>query len=170
MFFNTGAAVEIPCELVDRVQCTTDMLSFKGYLHRWLAQTIQVAPFLRETLFPVLKSSAQGMAKSCNPDGTCGFRWNTNGFDGLVGAGQQMNALGALMTMLVLEENHPPPVTNLTGGTSAGDSAAGGKTKDPLVLKPITGGDRAGAGILTTLTLALVTGTFAWMSLTFGEA
>ena len=40
LFFPDGVAVELDCEFKDSItQCTTDMLSFKGYAHRFLAQT-----------------------------------------------------------------------------------------------------------------------------------
>ncbi|KAK1758909.1 mannan endo-1,6-alpha-mannosidase [Echria macrotheca] len=169
VFFPNGVAVEVACELESINQCTTDMLSFKGYLHRFLAQTLKVAPELKDTVMPVLKSSAEGMAKACNPDGTCGFRWNTGSYDGNTGAGQQMNALGALMSLLVLEEPVLPPVTNLTGGTSIGNAAGGGDPDVDTTFKPITGADRAGAGILTTLMLVTMVGTLVWMSTRLGE-
>jgi mannan endo-1,6-alpha-mannosidase len=168
-FFPDGIAVERACELEDRVQCTTDMLSFKGYVARFLAQTVQVAPNLRDVIMPALRSSATGMAKSCNPDGTCGFRWNRGAYDGMTGAGQQMNALGALMSLMVVEPGILPPVTNLTGGTSIGNPAGGGEDAPERILKPITTADRAGAGILTTIGLIGIIGTLATMSTTFGE-
>ncbi|KAK0718585.1 glycosyl hydrolase family 76-domain-containing protein [Lasiosphaeria miniovina] len=170
-FFPSGIAVEAACELPNLVQCTTDMLSFKGYLHRFLAQTTQMAPFTRATILPVLRSSAQGMASACDAaSGVCGFRWNTDKPDGLVGAGQQMNALGALVgQLLVLEETSATgadkaPLTNATGGTSVGNPAAGGNPSvDPVVL-PITEKDRAGAGILTALVLVSMVAALLWMS------
>ncbi len=46
-------------------------------MHRWLAQTTQMAPFIHDTIMAALRTSAAGMVQSCNSDGTCGFRWNT---------------------------------------------------------------------------------------------
>ncbi|KAK3934738.1 putative dfg5 protein [Diplogelasinospora grovesii] len=163
VFFPDGIAVEVACELTNTIQCTTDMLSFKGYVHRWLAQTTQMAPFIHDTIMPVLKTSAAAAAKSCNPDGTCGFRWNTGTYDGDTGAGQEMNALGALMSLMVDLESVGGPVTNSTGGTSVGNPDAGG---DPTVGNEptaITGRDRAGAGILTTVVLLGFLATVTWM-------
>lgn len=168
-FFPNGIAVEMACELDTHVQCTTDMLSFKGYVARFLAQTVQVAPNMHDIIMPVLRSSAAGMVKSCNPDGTCGFRWNTGQYDGNTGAGQQMNALGTLMALLVDEPKVIPPVTNATGGTSLGDPAGGGDPAVEKYFKPITTADRAGAGILTALGIMAITGTLALMSTRFGE-
>jgi len=169
VFFPGGIMVEIACELDNNVQCTTDMLSFKGYVHRWLAQTTKMVPFLHELVMPVLKTSAAGMVKSCNPDGTCGFRWNRGTYDGMTGVGQEMNALGALMSMLIDEESVAGPVTNATGGTSIGNANAG---SDPDSLKPappVTGKDRAGAGILTAVVLVGMFTTLAWMSTGLSE-
>ena len=153
VFFPDGIATEVACELESHVQCTTDMLSFKGYVHRWLAQTTQMAPFIYPTIAPVLRSSAAGMARACQADGTCGFRWNRNGYDGNPGAGQQMNALGALLALLLFEDQQfvKGPLTNQTGGTSVGNPDAGGDTSATpgSEVVPITGADRAGAGILT---------------------
>ncbi|KAK0642056.1 glycosyl hydrolase family 76-domain-containing protein [Cercophora newfieldiana] len=168
-FFPDGIAVEMACELDTHVQCTTDMLSFKGYVARFLAQTVQVAPNVHDLIMPVLRSSAAAMVQSCNPDGTCGFRWNKGQYDGLTGAGQQMNALGTLMALLVDEPKVIPPVTNSTGGTSLGDPAAGGDSSVERYFKPITTADRAGAGILTALGIIGITGTLALMSTRFGE-
>jgi len=168
-FFPQGIAIEMACELDTHVQCTTDMLSFKGYVARFLAQTVQVAPKMHDIIMPVLRTSAAGMVNSCNPDGTCGFRWNTGAYDGQTGAGQQMNALGTLMALLVDEQRVIPPVTNSTGGTSLGNPAGGGNGAVERVLKPITTADRAGAGILTALGLLGIAGTLALMNTRLGE-
>ncbi len=169
VFFSGGIMVEVACELDANIQCTTDMLSFKGYVHRWLAQTTKMAPLIHDIVMPALKTSAQGMVNSCNPDGTCGFRWNRNAYDGMTGAGQEMNALGALLSLLIDEEDVAGPVTNSTGGTSIGNPNAGG---DPDILKPIaplTGRDRAGAGVLTALVLISMLTTMLWMSTGMNE-
>ena len=161
--------VEAACELETNIQCTTDMLSFKGYVHRWLAQTTLMAPFIRDTIMAALKTSTAAMTQSCNPDGTCGFRWNTGTYDGLTGAGQEMNAMGALMSLLVETESVPGPLTNSTGGTSIGNPNAGG---DPDVLKPavpLTGRDTAGAGVLTAAILISMFSTMIWMSTGMSE-
>ncbi|KAK3988236.1 mannan endo-1,6-alpha-mannosidase [Cladorrhinum sp. PSN332] len=129
-FFPHGVAKEPPCELKDVNQCTADMLSYKGYVHRWLASTTQLAPFMHDTIMPVLLSSAKGMAQSClDESGVCGFRWDRGEYDGVTGAGQQMNALGALVSLLVSAEGEAKaPVTDKTGGTSKGDPNAGAGT------------------------------------------
>ncbi|EOO00215.1 putative glycoside hydrolase family 76 protein [Phaeoacremonium minimum UCRPA7] len=164
VFFPDGVAVERACELDDRVQCTTDMLSFKGYLHRWLAQTTQMAPVIRDTVYDALTTSAQGAVNGCNADGTCGFRWNTGSYDGDTGAGQQMNVLGALISMLAKLESVAGPVTNSTGGTSTGNSNAGSDPEVVSNLHTIKTSDRAGAGILTAIVLIGMVSMSLWMT------
>lgn len=163
-FFSDGVAVEMACELEDTIQCTADMLSYKSYLHRWLAQTTQVAPFLHDTIMPKLLLSAEGAVKSCVSNGTCGFRWTTGSYDGDTGAGQQMNALGALMSVLLDLETVETAYTNSTGGTSQGDASAGtGSTSTTVESAPITTGDRAGASILTIAVVSGLVSMLVWM-------
>jgi mannan endo-1,6-alpha-mannosidase len=165
LFFPDNIAYEIACE--EHMTCTTDMLSFKGYLHRWLAQSTQVAPILADTILPVLKTSTEAAVSTCTGEAngrTCGFKWNTKAYDGSHGAGQQMNVLAAVSTLLIGQA--APPYTNSTGGTSQGDYNAG-TNSDTFQEKsdPPTTGDKAGAGILTVLILVSAIGTFGWMSI-----
>lgn len=164
-FFRDNVAYEVACE--EHMSCTTDMLSFKGYLHRWLATAAEVAPFIRDTVLPVLRTSAEAAVSTCAGEEngrTCGFQWVKRQYDGSKGAGQQMNVLGAVSALLV--EYSKPPLTNGTGGTSKGDPMAGSRS-DTLTqeVKPPTGGDKAGAAILTFVVLATTVGAFTWMSM-----
>lgn len=147
--------------------CTTDMLSFKGYDHRWLAQTVQLAPFTHDQVMTVLETSTQAAISQCTGGDTgrqCGFQWSSGTFDGSVGAGQQMNVLGAVMSLLV-NDGASAPVTNSTGGTSVGNSNAGSASDNFLGgSTPATTGDKAGASILTILILISAASTFGWMS------
>ncbi|KAI9162996.1 Mannan endo-1,6-alpha-mannosidase DCW1 [Paramyrothecium foliicola] len=165
-FFPDGIAFEIACESVDT--CTTDMESFKGYIHRWYATITQVAPYTAERILPILRSSTEAALKQCNGGTTgreCGFKWNTGVFDGSVGAGQTMNVLAAVSSLLV-EHLDKSPVTEETGGTSKPNYDAGKGSKDPKYRpKPITAGDRVGAAITTILVLGLACAMFGWMSL-----
>lgn len=166
-FFPDGIMIERPCELEDRVQCNVDQHSFKGYMHRALANVAIVAPFTRPDIVKVLRSSTTGAAGSCLSDGTCGFRWNTGDYDGDRNrgpAGQQMSALAALSTLL-LDQDHvnKGPLTNLTGGTSLGDPNAGSNVVELEPLRPLTTGDRAGAAIVTIVVLASFVGSLSWM-------
>lgn len=175
VFFPDGVAHEPACE--DVGTCTSDMLSFKGFVARWLAQTTQLAPFTRNTIMPVLQSSAQAAAKTCTGGDSgrmCGFKWHQDTWDGTVFAGNQMNVLATLSSLLVTQNEATAqggdggaPVTNSTGGTSTGDAAAGYGDDRPWedVQTPITTADKAGAGILTVVVLGLFTAGSVWVSL-----
>jgi mannan endo-1,6-alpha-mannosidase len=165
-FFKNDAAYEFACEGVQT--CTTDMLSFKGYLHRWYATTAQLAPFTAEKIRPALQKSTAAAIKQCTGGDfgrQCGFEWYQGKYvePPGTGAGQQMNVLAALSTQL----EGRAPVTAKTGGTSKGDPHAGDGMSDDLndEPKPITMADRAGAGILTFLLLGSACGMFGWMSI-----
>lgn len=165
VFFPDNIAYEVSCE--QHMTCTTDMLSFKGYDHRWMAQTTQLAPFTHDTIMDVLKTSAEAAIKQCTGSSSgrqCGFQWSSGAFDNSVGAGQQMNVLGAVMSLLV-DSGASAPVTNTTGGTSVGNNNAGSSSDNFLgSSQPATTGDKAGASILTILILVSAAGTFGWMS------
>lgn len=165
VFFNNSIMQEQACEGVDL--CDNDQQSFKGYLARWMAATTQMAPYTFDTLMPLLQKSATAAAKACTGSpasgfnglaGTaCGFKWTTGGFDGLVGVGEQMNALSALMYTLV--GRVAAPVTATTGGTSVGDPNAGLETGSVIpTLAPITTGDRVAAAFVTTAIVFSVIG------------
>jgi mannan endo-1,6-alpha-mannosidase len=163
IFFPDNIAYEIACE--EHMSCTTDMLSFKGYLHRWMAVTTQIAPFTAAKILPVLRTSAEAAVATCTGEANgraCGFKWNTKAYDGSHGAGQQMNVLGAVSSLLI--EQARVPLTNSTGGTSRGDPNAGSHsdTFDGKLIPPTTA-DKAGAGIITVIILGAAVGTFGWM-------
>lgn len=147
--------------------CTTDMLSFKGYVARWMSTITQIAPYTADKLLPILQTSATAGVNQCTggTDGrACGFGWATGAFDGSVGAGQTMNVLGAVSSLLIGQSK--APVTNTTGGTSGGNYNAGQDSDSfTTTLAPITTADRAGAGILTTIILISAASTFGWMSM-----
>lgn len=143
------------------------MLSFKGYIHRWMSTTTRIAPFTSEKILPVLAKSAQAAITQCNGGDngrTCGFKWQSGTYDGKTGVGQTMNVLAAVSSLLM--EKSKPPVTEKTGGTSKGDPNAGvGDDNFERVFRPITTADRAGAGILTFVVLAAACSIFGWISL-----
>ncbi|KAK3323815.1 putative dfg5 protein [Cercophora scortea] len=172
IFFENGPMVEVSCELPDRITCKTDMLSFKGYAHRWMANTAQLAPFTHDVIMAALRNSTAAAVKSCSGGAngrTCGFRWDTGTYDGLTGAGQEMSALAALTSLLVDQKSISGPVTNSTGGTSVGNPEAGGDPNPFPSAPPVTMGDRVGAGILTALMLSGLVATMLWMSMGWSE-
>lgn len=142
------------------------MYSFKGYLHRWLSTVGQLAPFVHDKIKTTLQTSTEAAVAQCTGGDngrTCGFHWSSKKFDGEIGAGQTMNVLGAVSSLLIDEAR--APVTNATGGTSLGDPNAGSHGDDfQNNNTPLTTGDKAGAGILTLLILVGATSTFGWMS------
>ncbi|KJZ72682.1 hypothetical protein HIM_07874 [Hirsutella minnesotensis 3608] len=169
-FFSKGAAYEIACE-GRKGACSPDMLSFKGYVHRWLAVVTQIAPFTQSKIRPALRKSAEAAVKQCTGGATgrvCGFYWSDGVYvdpsvDKTTGAGEAMNVLAAVSSLLI--DQAPAPVTNATGGISKGNpNAGGGRDNGDIELRPMTGGDRAGAGFLTFFVLGSAVGTFVWMS------
>lgn len=164
VFFPDNIAYEVACETI--MTCTTDMLSFKGYVHRWMAITTQLAPFTYDQIMKVLKVSTQAAIDQCTGGSSgreCGFQWHSGTFDNSVGAGQQMNVLGAVSSLLI--DHADAPVTNSTGGTSVGNNNAGASSDNFRgSATPPTTGDKAGASILTILVLVTAVGTFGWMS------
>lgn len=170
-FFPNGIAKEISCESDVNLTCTTDMLSFKGYIHRWLAVTAQIAPFTHDRIVATLKTSTEAAVRQCTGGATgrvCGFRWVQGGtYDGTNGAGQEMNVLGALLSMLL--DKSSAPVTNLTGGTSQGNPSAGTDESILPYTGPVSQGDKAGAAFLTLFFLSGCLGTLSWMMLGWGE-
>ena len=167
-FFHNGAAVEPACETYNT--CTTDMKSFRGYLHRWYATTTKIAPFTADQILPVLEKSAQAAVDQCTGGDTgreCGFSWTTRKFDNDVGAGQEMNVLAAVSSLLI--DTVGAPVTHESGGTSKGNPNAGAGDAGSAdgagkIWSPVTTGDRAGAGIITFILLGSAIGLFGWMN------
>lgn len=169
-FFPKDIAYEVPCEM-KKGACSPDMLSFKGYVHRWLSVVTQIAPFTQAKILPVLQKSAQAAVKQCTGGASgrvCGFYWSDGNFtdpgvDKTTGAGEAMNVLAAVSSLLIGQAS--PPVTNSTGGISKGNvNAGGGRDNGDEELRAITGGDRAGAGFVTFLLLGSSVGCFVWMS------
>jgi mannan endo-1,6-alpha-mannosidase len=152
---------EYSCEMIN--DCTTDEFSFKGYLSRWMGDVMQLAPFTNATIFPKLKASAQAAAKQCvggSSGSMCGMKWTMGTYDGTTGVGQQLSALETVQALLMPQDQ--APLTNSTGGTSTGNTAAGDGSssntygpggQDP---KPISTGDKVGAGFFTALLIVIV--------------
>ncbi|MCJ1308371.1 hydrolase 76 protein [Agyrium rufum] len=177
---NGQIMAEWGCELQTPQTCNYDQPSFKTYLARWMALTTQMAPYTAPIILPLLRASAIGAATQCvgqaagaQPIGTvCGRRWYQDIWDGWYGVGEQMSALSVIQSNLITKV--APPVTATKGGTSKGDPSAGtGNTANgpggspgvtnPVLTETITNGDKAGAGILTALTLVLILGLTWWI-------
>ena len=151
--------------------CDADQESFKAYLARWFAVSIQMAPYTHDLLLPRLVKSAVAAAQTCegpSPHGggdhQCGMRWYQTGFDGIGGVGPQMTALNVISVLNV--DRVPPPYSSKTGGTSQGNAGLGsGDDQDrlPVFEDEITTADKAGAAIITIIMVALTLAATWWM-------
>lgn len=167
VFFSTAnVMMEVACESTG--ECDTDQQSFKGYLARFMASSIKVAPFIESWVMPRLQASALAAVKTCTAgfDGNqCGLEWTKEANDGLLGVGEQLAALEVVQGNLISTVSGP--VTNNTGGTSQGNAAAGGSSSSSSMAMTadttITTADKAGAGILTTIFLVSMFGGAWWM-------
>lgn len=164
IFFNAaGVMQEQACE--EAGTCDTDQFSFKAYFAAWLAWTSVLAPFTFPSVQKFLQPSAVAAGLQCDggSSGTqCGFKWTAGATnDGNFGVGQQMSALGAIQSSMVLVPGVKvvEPVTNSTGGTSQGDPSAGvsnpGTDASMIDTTPATTAEKVSAGFLT---FALVSG------------
>lgn len=135
--------------------CTMRVSSYISLLPRALDNSTSLHPHSTLTL-----------PHSGGTDGTtCGEHWTSKSvYDGSSGVGQQMSALSVIQCTLL--NFAPALVTNLTGGTSQGNPAAGTSSQDsadPTAILPPTNADRAGAGILTALLLVFTVGGVGFM-------
>ena len=167
---NGDIMCEVACETPATQTCNYDQPSFKAYLSRWLAVTGQLVPSVADQINKRLQASAAAAAVQCSGQNKnmCGRRWYQNTWDGMFGVGEQMSAMSVFQNNLI--KNVAGPVTIKQGGTSQSDPSAGsgtgnsnGITNDPSVTNTITTGDKAGAGILTLMSVVLVLGGTSWM-------
>ncbi|KAI8722134.1 Mannan endo-1,6-alpha-mannosidase [Fusarium sp. LHS14.1] len=159
---------EVACEPVKL--CNLDQRSFKAYLSRWLAVTTQWAPYTADMIMPLLRTSAVAATKVCTGGSNkrmCGLYWTKDKFEGSTSVGQQMAALEVTLSCMIADR--PAPLTQDTGGTSKGDPGGGsadiGRTTPEVNWDPITGGDTAGASILTILLAGGLLAFTVWMFL-----
>lgn len=112
-----------------------------------------------------IKTSAVAAGQQCSggDDGKhCGIRWTEKAtWDSTTGLEQQMAVLGVLNAVMVpFKAKGPYNADN--GGKSESNPHGPAKTKN-YGPKPISAGDRAGAGILTATFLIMWLGAVAWM-------
>lgn len=167
-FVKDGIIFEQFCEPFSI--CNTDQQSFKGYFLRWLSLTRKMAPYTDDDIRPLIETAAKAATASCtgnagtetppfrgHPGTACGFQWTSGSHDELHGVSEQMNALSAIIYTLDKKDNVVKSQSN--GGTSKPDYSAGGSDKDRMPSeRPITQGDKVGAGFLTTLICAGIIG------------
>jgi len=155
---------EVACE--DDGQCDVDQRSFKAYLARWMGYTAIIAPWTRDIIDPLLRTSAQAAVAQCNAgvnQTSCGLKWTNNGVnDGNLGVGQQMAVMEVVQNLLYVTKEGP--VTEKSGGISTSDPNAGSSAPvKAITFTPITTGDKAGATILTLLVLVGILVGAWWM-------
>ncbi|KAK9461941.1 glycosyl hydrolase family 76-domain-containing protein [Lipomyces oligophaga] len=146
---STSILYEPACELSG--SCDVDQQSFKAYISRWMGLTIQVAPYTRDSLFPILQTSAAAAITTCSggTDGvTCGYTWLNQSYDGSYGLGEQMAALEVTDALMI--DYRAAPYTNTTGGSSTGDSSLGTGTVSSG--DTVTKKDKIGAWVITVVT------------------
>lgn len=164
-FFKDGIMYESACQ--DSNNCNNDQRSFKSIFSRMLSFTSMLVPETASTIDALMKTTAEAAALSCSggTDGhTCGLNWQKKAWDGVYGLGEQMCALEAIQSLLI--HDRPALYTQYTGGSSEGDANAGLNSTTTNVLQNklnITGGDRAGAAIITAIILAVLLGGAVWM-------
>ncbi|OJJ50372.1 hypothetical protein ASPZODRAFT_128988 [Penicilliopsis zonata CBS 506.65] len=157
---------EILCEPTE--VCNDNEIIFKGLLSTWLAFTSLVVPSTYDEIWPKLQGSAQGAAATCigNSNNTCGVRWYGDVWDGWSGLEEQMSTTSIFsVNMIPFMNTSAAPVTSTTGGNSTSDPSAGttDKDSDTETTTAITTGDKAGAGILTTVFVGMWIGMIAWV-------
>ncbi|KAI9039731.1 glycoside hydrolase family 76 protein [Aspergillus affinis] len=164
--FGGNVMSEISCE--PNMMCDRNQDCFKGFLSSWLTFMTTIVPHTANQIIPKIQASAQAAAKQCSGGSTktqCGRRWHQDNWDGSKGLEQDMSALSVFAsTMITHKQESHSPLTSDTGGTSKSDPTAGsGPQKQPNTPRPITGGDRVGASILTVVVAGGWVGAVAWM-------
>ncbi|KAK4171186.1 glycosyl hydrolase family 76-domain-containing protein [Triangularia setosa] len=127
-FFEDGYHFEIACEGRDGA-CTSDMLFFKGMVTRFLASTVQVAPYTKESITKVLKTNAEAAVKTCTGGDNsrqCSFSWAKSKFHNETDIPSQLNALSALSVLLQDEVSQKGIATNATSSPNDGSEEGNG--------------------------------------------
>ncbi|KAM0264417.1 hypothetical protein ACHAQJ_000608 [Trichoderma viride] len=157
-FVNNGVVYESTCETKET--CSTDMLSYKGFLIRSLKATTQLAPYTSATIQPLLQTNAKAAAKACSgsptsgfsgqPGSACGFSWaGSKAFDGLTGVGEQLNALSAVLSTLSKDSKSQPAPSS--GSGSSQPSGTSGPSK--ATTTPKSAGNRVSANAAAAFVL-----------------
>lgn len=166
VFFMSGTNIMFEAACQPSLQCNNDQRCFKAIYSRFLGLTSLMVPDLSDEIQSYLESTSAGIFTSCTggTDGhTCGLNWGNGSWDGYYGLGEQMSALEALQNRLVWTKQGP--LTMSTGATSVGNGSAGAKAKKVTTKNElkIESKDRAGAGVITAVILAMLIGTGCWM-------
>ncbi|EEA21278.1 hypothetical protein TMatcc_009319 [Talaromyces marneffei ATCC 18224] len=166
---------EAACDPI--LTCNRDQVCFKGLMANWLSTIALIAPYTYASILPKLQASAVGAGKQCSgPNSACGMQWFSATYDGTSAIEQEMSAMSIFANALVAFSSsssgasysapeRPAPVTADTGGNSTSDPTGGQSNTgyQPPKLKDITGGDRAGAAILTLVFASAWIGMMVWL-------
>lgn len=147
----------------------------------WLSTIALIVPYTYSTILPKLQGSAVGAGKQCSgPDSACGMQWFNATYDGTSAIEQEMSAMSIFANTLVAftasspassgsssysVPETPAPVTADTGGNSTSNPTGGQSNTgyQPPKEMNITGGDRAGAAILTLVFASAWIGMMVWL-------
>ncbi|KAG8422472.1 hypothetical protein J3459_010321 [Metarhizium acridum] len=99
---------EAECEPSNK--CNYDMVTFKGYLSRFMWQTSRITPSLSKKIEDLLVPTVKAAVATCTGGKSghqCGMRWYDGGFDGTVTLGPQMCALEVVQGLLIQDSPAP---------------------------------------------------------------
>ncbi|KAK6197745.1 hypothetical protein LQW54_010583 [Pestalotiopsis sp. IQ-011] len=173
-FFTDGIMWELPCEAT-ATSCNNDQRMFKGFLSRWMAGAVKMAPALiYDTVMPLLQTTAVAVAEHCvshtsdfkgHAGTACTFSWyDDSTYEDSTGVGEQMNAMSVMYTMLI--DDSIVPYTTTTGGSSSANIDGGASSSSKYqYLRDITTADKVGAGIVTTLIMGCLVAALVFMNL-----
>lgn len=164
-FFQNSIAYESACQPSGK--CNNDQRCFKGIFLQLLGQAARLVPALESDIMTAINATAAAAAGSCSGgyDGhTCGLNWLDSSYDNMYGLGEQISALSAMSVTQVLSKNKPYTANN--GGSSNGSVDAGVNTGSSSLLSddtPISGKDKAGAGVITAVLMLFLIGVGVWI-------
>jgi mannan endo-1,6-alpha-mannosidase len=121
VFTKKNILYEVACE--QNGKCNIDQRAFKGLAARSLARAIASAPFVGDSLTPVLEASAKAAAAGCSAKTKtvgCPLRWTVSD-DGNRGVGETFSALAVVQALLVPEAK-PLATSSTSNGTSTGST------------------------------------------------
>ncbi|KID92361.1 mannan endo-1,6-alpha-mannosidase-like protein [Metarhizium guizhouense ARSEF 977] len=111
-YFFTGKDNNImwEAECEPNNKCNYDMVTFKGYLSRFMWQTSRITPSLSKKIEDLLVPTVKAAVATCTGGKSghqCGMRWYEGGFDGTVTLGPQMCALEVVQGLLIQDSPAP---------------------------------------------------------------
>ncbi|KAK6454702.1 filamentous growth, cell polarity and elongation [Scheffersomyces xylosifermentans] len=169
-FFENDIMVERQCFFSKT--CNNDQRSFRSLFSRCLGLTSLLVNSTHNQISTWIQTSAKGAAASCNggTDGvTCGQDWSKGTWDGIFGLGEQTGALEVINAVIVTtpDKLSQVPKAQADAVMSSIDFNSGLGSQDNVNLNEITvtGKDKAGAGALTAIVLAIILAGGIWMVL-----